>query len=107
MINLTNSAVSQIKKLKSEEQKANHVLRVAVVGGGCSGMSYKLDFDTKIGEKDKVFEYSSVRVVVDPKSYLFLKDMTLDFSTGLNGKGFEFTNPNASKSCGCGSSFAV
>lgn len=107
MINLTDAAVNQIEKLQSEEDKQGHVLRVAVVGGGCSGMSYKLDFDTKVGEKDKVFEYGSVKVAVDPKSYLFLKGMTLDFSAGLNGKGFEFSNPNASKSCGCGSSFAV
>ncbi len=107
MINLTESAVSQIGKLQVEENKPGHVLRVAVVGGGCSGMSYKLEFDTAIGEKDKTFEYGDVKIAVDPKSYLFLKGMTLDFSAGLNGRGFEFSNPNASKSCGCGSSFAV
>lgn len=107
MIALTDSAIHQIGKLQAEENKAGCVLRVSVVGGGCSGMSYKLDFDSNTGDKDKIFEFGGVRVAVDPKSYLFLKGMTLDFSAGLNGRGFEFSNPNASKSCGCGSSFSV
>jgi iron-sulfur cluster assembly protein len=80
---------------------------VKVVGGGCSGMSYKLDFDTNIKSDDKVFENHGVKVVTDPKSYLHLIGTQLEFEGGLNGKGFIFNNPNAKKSCGCGSSFAV
>ena len=107
MIELTEAAVDQVAKLQVEEKKQGQHLRVAIVGGGCSGMSYKLDFDSITNDKDKIFTFGDVTVVVDPKSYLFLKGMTLDFSAGLNGRGFEFSNPNASKSCGCGSSFAV
>lgn len=108
MIALTKSAVDQVKHIiEKNADNAGKALRVRVTGGGCSGLSYKLDFDDIIAENDKQFEEGGVKVVVDPKSYLYLKGMTLDYSGGLNGKGFTFSNPNATKSCGCGSSFAV
>ncbi len=107
MINLTENAVRQLKHIQELDKKQGQVLRVSVIAGGCSGMSYKLDFVPAPGEKDKTFEHEGIRVAVDPKSFLFLKDMTLDYSSGLNGKGFEFHNPNAKKSCGCGTSFSA
>lgn len=107
MIKLTEQAISQIKRVQQEENNLGKNLRVSVSGGGCSGLSYKLDFDETIGEKDKVFEQEGLKVVVDTKSLLYLNGMELDFSSGLNGKGFVFNNPNAKKSCGCGSSFGV
>lgn len=107
MITITPLAVSQIKRLKSESGAPDSFLRVSVIGGGCSGMSYKLDFVTETTPEDKVFEQEGVKVVIDPKSYLFVKGLTLDFSGGLNGTGFTFQNPNAAKSCGCGTSFSV
>lgn len=107
MINLTEQAVKEIARLREANHKPQTGLRVAVVGGGCSGMSYKLDFTDEPQAKDKVFEQEGVRIFIDAKSYLFLKGLTLDYQGGLNGKGFSFINPNASKSCGCGNSFAV
>jgi iron-sulfur cluster assembly protein len=85
----------------------SYFLRVSVVGGGCSGLSYKLDFDNETKPMDQVFENNGVKVVTDLKSFLYLVNTTLDFSDGLNGKGFYFSNPNASRTCGCGESFAV
>lgn len=85
----------------------SYFLRVSVVGGGCSGLSYKLDFDNETKPMDQVFEDNGVKVVTDLKSFLYLVNTELDFSDGLNGKGFYFNNPNASRSCGCGESFAV
>ena len=107
MITLTNSAIEQIKHVKTIENKPNYALRVSVSGGGCSGLSYKLDFDESVRDNDKIFEQDGVKIVTDPKSFLYVSGMTLDFSSGLNGKGFVFNNPNAKKSCGCGSSFAT
>ena len=107
MIQLTENAVGQIKRFQSEAGMAEGGLRIAVVGGGCSGMSYKLDFQKEPSEKDKVFEIGGVKIFVDPKSFLYVRGLTLDYSGGLNGTGFTFQNPNASKSCGCGTSFAV
>ncbi len=86
---------------------SSHYLRVGVVGGGCSGLSYKLDFDTDIAPMDQVFEDKGIKIVCDLKSFLYLVNTELDFSDGLNGKGFSFINPNASRSCGCGDSFGV
>jgi iron-sulfur cluster assembly protein len=85
----------------------SYFLRVGVVGGGCSGLSYKLDFDNEIKPMDQVFEDKGIKIVTDLKSFLYLVNTELDFSDGLNGKGFHFNNPNASRSCGCGDSFAV
>ncbi len=86
---------------------ASYFLRVGVVGGGCSGLSYKMDFDNEVKPMDQVFEDKGVKIVCDLKSFLYLVNTELEFSDGLNGKGFYFDNPNASRSCGCGESFAV
>src|ERR1700730_10892221 len=86
---------------------SSYFLRVSVVGGGCSGLSYTLDFDNEKKPMDQVFENNGVKVVTDLKSFLYLVNTVLDFSDGLNGKGFYFSNPNASRTCGCGESFAV
>lgn len=107
MVTLSENAVKKLLEVKAAENKPNSVLRVSVTGGGCSGMSYKLDFVDSQTDKDKVFEYQGVKVVVDPKSYLYVSGMELDYSGGLNGKGFVFNNPNAKKSCGCGNSFSA
>jgi iron-sulfur cluster assembly protein len=107
MVKLTETAIQQIQRVQSAENKAGYALRVSVAGGGCSGLSYKLDFVEAPAEKDKVFEQGGVKVAVDAKSFLYLDGMTLDYSGGLNGKGFVFNNPNATKSCGCGSSFSA
>ena len=85
----------------------SYFLRVGVVGGGCSGLSYKMDFDNEQKPMDQVFEDKGVKIVTDLKSFLYLVNTELEFSDGLNGKGFYFNNPNASRSCGCGESFAV
>ncbi len=109
MINVTDKAKERIIELRSEEGYSNnHNVRVAVKGGGCSGLMYDLLFDDKIDqEKDDIFEDKGVKIIVDRKSLLYLLGTTLDFSDGLNGKGFQFVNPNASRTCGCGESFAV
>ena len=109
MISISETAATQIERLKGETpgSAADSFLRVKVAAGGCSGMSYKLDFDKTVATSDKVFEAFGTKVVVDTKSYLYIAGMTLDFEGGLNGKGFIFSNPNAAKTCGCGSSFGV
>ncbi|MGZ3692631.1 MAG: HesB/IscA family protein [Bdellovibrionota bacterium] len=107
MVTLTEGAIKKIKEVQVAEQKPGYILRVSVAGGGCSGLSYKLDFVEASTEKDRIFEKEGVKVAVDPKSYLFLEGMELDYSGGLNGKGFVFNNPNAKKSCGCGNSFSA
>lgn len=109
MINVTDKAKERIIELRSEEGYSNnHNVRVSVKGGGCSGLMYDLLFDDKIDqEKDDIFEDKGVKIIVDRKSLLYLLGTTLDFSDGLNGKGFQFVNPNASRTCGCGESFAV
>jgi iron-sulfur cluster assembly protein len=85
----------------------SYFLRVGVVGGGCSGLSYKMDFDNEQKPMDQSFEDKGIKIVTDLKSFLYLVNTELEFSDGLNGKGFYFNNPNASRSCGCGESFAV
>ena len=111
MVQISQSAAQQILRLRGEDTKfaadPSAFLRVKVVAGGCSGMSYKLDFDNQTNEKDKSFEEHGTKIVIDSKSLLYIAGMVLDFEGGLNGKGFIFNNPNASKSCGCGSSFGV
>ncbi len=108
MIYVSDRAKEKVMKLKQDSGLGeDYFLRVSVVGGGCSGLSYKLDFDNETQPKDQVFEDHGVKLVTDLKSFLYLCDTTLDFSDGLNGKGFHFNNPNASRSCGCGESFAV
>jgi iron-sulfur cluster assembly protein len=107
MIDVTEQAKNQIIDLLKKESIENGFLRVKVKKGGCSGFSYKMDFDTEKTENDKTFTNEKFDIVVDKESLLYLLGMTLDFEGGLNGQGFVFINPNASKTCGCGSSFAV
>ena len=109
MITITDKAVGEIKRIIATDPEAKDAnLRVMVVGGGCSGMSYKLGFDkTPASEKDKTFERDGVKVLVDQKSFLYLSGTQLDFTDGLSGTGFVFNNPNAKRTCGCGSSFSA
>ena len=109
MITLTDQAVSEIKRIKSSDPtQAQAHLRVQVVGGGCSGMSYKLEFEsTPVTDFDRTFERDGVMLAIDKKSFIYLTGTELDFSGGLNGKGFVFNNPNAKRTCGCGSSFST
>jgi len=107
---VSDKAKVKVKKLMEEAgiaDDSSYFLRVGVAGGGCSGLSYKMDFDNEQKPMDQVFEDNGVKVVTDLKSFLYLVNTELDFSDGLNGKGFFFNNPNASRSCGCGESFAV
>ncbi|MGB0176082.1 MAG: HesB/IscA family protein [Owenweeksia sp.] len=109
MIKVSESAKKKLEALMLEEgQELNSsYVRVGVSSGGCSGLSYKLDLDTEVKENDKVFEDAGVRIIIDKRSFLYLVGTTLEYSGGLNGKGFSFNNPNASRTCGCGESFAV
>lgn len=109
MIKVTEQAKNKISQLLSEEGNSleNSFVRVGVMSGGCSGLSYKLDFDKVQKEEDKLFEDNGVRILVDKKSFLYLVGTVLEYSGGLNGKGFVFNNPNANRTCGCGESFAI
>ena len=108
MIQVSESAAKKITALKQEDGATpDAFLRVFVKRGGCSGFSYKMEFDNQIKDADKVFESNGAKVVVDGQSLLYLAGMVLDYEGGLNGKGFIFSNPNATKTCGCGSSFGV
>lgn len=108
MIFIADSAKAKIEELKSSSHVTDdHFIRVSVVSGGCSGLSYKMDFDDEERENDQVFEDKGIKIVTDLKSFLYLFHSTLEFSGGLDGKGFHFVNPNATRECGCGESFAV
>jgi len=108
MIAVTDKAKSRILQLREEEGRSpDSNIRVGVLGGGCSGLMYNLEFDSQLSETDEVFEDKGIKILVDKKSMLYLLGTTLDFSDGLNGKGFQFINPNASRTCGCGESFSV
>jgi iron-sulfur cluster assembly protein len=108
MITVSNAAKEHAFNLIKEENKpVDTFIRVGVDGGGCSGLMYNLIFDNIIKEGDQLFEDNGVKVVVDRKSFLYLVGTELDYSGGLNGKGFIFKNPNATRSCGCGESFSV
>lgn len=109
MIKVSESAKNKIISLLQEEGTSieESFVRVGVTSGGCSGLNYNLEFTKEQGEDDKLFDDNGVKILVDKKSFLYLVGMTLEFSGGLNGKGFVFNNPNASRTCGCGESFAV
>jgi len=108
MITVSDSAKNKILQLLTEDNKDNtYFLRVGVKGGGCSGLSYVLDFDNRIGEYDDVYVDNGIKIVCDRKSILYIYGTELDYSDGLNGKGFEWKNPNADRTCGCGQSFSV
>jgi iron-sulfur cluster assembly protein len=103
---LTDAAVKKVKALLAEQPQGSF-LRVAVHGGGCSGLSYELSFEQKKGPHDEALEIDGVNVLIDPKSALYLQGTTLDFADQLSGGGFRFQNPNAKSSCGCGESFSA
>ena len=108
MIHITEAAKKKIKELRNEEGfNKHHHLRISVTSGGCSGLTYNLSFDDQITKNDKVFEHEEIKLIVNKPSLLYLLGTSLDFSGGLNGKGLHFINPNASRTCGCGESFAV
>ncbi len=111
-VKLTEKATQELKILMQKEIQAKRIppeatLRVMVVGGGCSGFSYKMGFDSKVNPDDQVIEIDGIKVVVDGKSNLYLDGTEIDFQDGLMGRGFVFNNPNSSGTCGCGSSFSV
>jgi iron-sulfur cluster assembly protein len=109
-IHVSDKAKIKVLELLKEAGVGNdpsYFLRVSVFGGGCSGLSYKMDFDNESKPTDQVFEDNGMKIVTDMKSLLYLVNTTLEFSDGLNGKGFYFNNPNATRTCGCGESFAV
>ena len=107
LIELTEKAISHIEQiLKQESQSKNVGIRFGVTGGGCSGLSYKIEFSEE-KENDNILTFGDIKVLIDPKSSIYLKGITIDFSDGLNGKGFIFKNPNATNTCGCGESFSI
>ncbi len=108
MIKVRDSARDKIfSLLEAEGKDQTSFVRVGVKGGGCSGLMYELEFDSDQEEEDKLIEDNNIKILVDKKSVLYLVGTELDFSDGLNGKGFSFTNPNASRTCGCGESFSI
>ena len=108
MIFVSDSAKEKISEIRSQEKFGpDYFVRVSVTSGGCSGLTYMMDFDNESKPNDQVFEDNGVKVVTDLKSFLYLFNTTLEFSGGLNGKGFSFNNPNAARTCGCGESFAA
>jgi iron-sulfur cluster assembly protein len=108
MLFVSEKAKTKIEEIKKKEKMGSeHFVRVEVVSGGCSGFSYDMKFDNNLKADDQVFENNGVKLVTDLKSFLYICNTTLDFSDGIEGKGFYFNNPNASRSCACGESFAV
>ncbi|MCB0704524.1 MAG: iron-sulfur cluster assembly accessory protein [Saprospiraceae bacterium] len=108
MLFVADSAKLKIQELISNEEIGqDHFIRVGVTSGGCSGLTYNMDFDTELKPDDQVFEDNDIKIVTDLRSFLYLCNTTLQFSGGLTGKGFYFENPNASRTCGCGESFSV
>lgn len=107
MITVSDNAREKLLSLMKESGENVNYVRVGVKSGGCSGLSYDLDLDSKMLDTDKLFEHNEIKLLVDKKSYLYLVGTILNYSGGLNGKGFVFENPNASRTCGCGESFAV
>ena len=108
MLFISDQAVQRIKELKAKgDVGQDKFIRVSVTSGGCSGLSYQMDFDDVSKDGDQVFEDKGVQLVTDLRSYLYLHNTILEFSGGLDGKGFYFNNPNASRTCGCGESFAL
>ncbi|MFM6954564.1 MAG: HesB/IscA family protein [Sphingobacteriaceae bacterium] len=108
MVTITDKAKEKVLSLMQEAGlDSSYFLRVSVKGGGCSGLSYNLDFDNEEKTGDQFFEDNGIKITLDMKSFLYLAGTELDFTDGLNGKGFNFNNPNASRTCGCGESFSV
>tara|TARA_B100001248_G_scaffold88749_1_gene65286 strand:- start:51339 stop:51662 length:324 start_codon:yes stop_codon:yes gene_type:complete len=107
MINISDSAKNRLLYLLSKESDDKQYVRVGVETGGCSGLSYKLVFDSSKENEDELIENNGIKLLINKKSFLYLVGTTLEFSDGLNGKGFVFNNPNASRTCGCGESFSL
>ena len=107
MINISDSARDRLLNLLNKESEQKKYVRVGVESGGCSGLSYKLFFDSDKNNDDELIENNNIKLLVNKKNYLYLVGTTLEFSDGLNGKGFVFNNPNASRTCGCGESFSL
>lgn len=109
MIKVSDNAKKKVVQLMTDDgfNTTTDYVRVGVKSGGCSGLSYDLTFDNKQQENDKIFENNDIKIIVDKKSFLYLVGTTLEFSGGLNGKGFVFNNPNANRTCGCGESFSL
>ena len=108
MLYVADTAKEKISQLKQTQSLSDdYFIRVSITSGGCSGLTYEMDFDNESKVNDQIFEDNGVKVVTDLKSFLYLCNTTLEFSGGLSGKGFYFNNPNASRTCGCGESFAV
>ena len=105
IITVTPSAIEEARRLLAEEKGDNVFLRLGVASGGCSGMSYTMSFDDRASDLDREFDFDGLKVRVDLKALRYLKDCTLDYKGGMLGGGFHFSNPNAKRSCGCGSSF--
>lgn len=109
MIKVSISAKNKVRTLMKDEgfDPCQDFVRVSVRSGGCSGLSYDLNFDKKTNQEDKLYEHNDIKIIVDKKSLLYLLGTTLEYSGGLNGKGFVFNNPNAQRTCGCGESFSL
>tara|TARA_Y100000739_G_scaffold185800_1_gene164508 strand:- start:125 stop:448 length:324 start_codon:yes stop_codon:yes gene_type:complete len=107
MITISDSAKNRLLQLLKKDDHKGSFVRVGVESGGCSGLSYKLDFDDKKNPEDEIIENNGITLLVNKKSFLYLVGTTLEFSDGLNGKGFVFNNPNANRTCGCGESFSL
>jgi iron-sulfur cluster assembly protein len=108
MLFVSDKAKEKIEQIKQEQHLSeDSFVRVSVMGGGCSGLSYKMDFDTKLNPDDQEFSDKGIKLVTDLRSFLYVCNTTLEFTDGLNGKGFHFQNPNATRTCACGESFAV
>jgi iron-sulfur cluster assembly protein len=105
MITLTDKAAEKVKSILKNESKEDHALRLGIKGGGCSGFNYTLDLDMILADNDQEFEDKGVRIIVDAKSFVYLSGLEVDYVENLSGSGFSFTNPNASRTCGCGNSF--
>ncbi|HCU26081.1 MAG TPA: iron-sulfur cluster assembly accessory protein [Deltaproteobacteria bacterium] len=107
MIQLTEKAIQQAKTIMTANHKQGQGLRLGIVGGGCSGLSYKMDFEEKPQESDRVLEFDGLKVFIDPKAYLYLNNLTIDYHSDMMSSGFTFQNPSAKSTCGCGTSFSV
>ena len=107
MIHVTENAQRELERIMREEGRSHTGIRLGVRGGGCSGFSYVMDFEKEMREQDKVVNEDRVPIFIDPKSFMYLDGLSIDFSSDILNRGFKFQNPNATQSCGCGTSFAV
>ena len=107
MIQISDTAKTRLLYLLEQDSSNNSFVRVGVESGGCSGLSYKLDFDNSQNDEDELIEHNGIKLLINKKSILYLAGTILEFSDGLNGKGFVFNNPNAHRTCGCGESFSL